>query len=51
VFSEMADRVKVLKAKTLSSIGKLGVQVVETGEKVPLLEREAQRVKQGLIVG
>ena len=51
VFSEMADRVKVLKAKTLSSIGKLGFQVVETGEKVPLLEREAQRVKQGLIVG
>ena len=51
LFSEMALKVSVLKEKTLSSIGDLGTQVMDTGEKVPLLEKEAERVKQGLIVG
>tara|TARA_Y100000766_G_C18903910_1_gene604798 strand:- start:2106 stop:2957 length:852 start_codon:yes stop_codon:yes gene_type:complete len=51
LFSEMAYQVNALKEKTLSSIGGLGVQVIDTGETVPLLEREARRVKQGLIVG
>ena len=51
LFSEMALKVSVLKEKTLSSIGGLGTQVMDTGEKVPLLEKEAERVKQGLIVG
>ncbi len=47
----MANQVPILKQKTLSSIGDLGVDVVETGETVPLLEREAKRVREGLIVG
>ena len=51
LFSEMAYQVNALKEKTLSSIGGLGVQVIDTGETVPLLERESRRVKQGLIVG
>ena len=51
LFSEMALKVSVLKEKTLSLIGDLGTQVMDTGEKVPLLEKEAERVKQGLIVG
>ena len=51
LFSEMANQVPILKQKTLSSIGDLGVNVVETGETVPLLEREAKRVREGLIVG
>jgi len=51
LFSEMANQVSIIKQKTLSSIGDLGVNVVETGETVPLLEREAKRVREGLIVG
>ena len=51
LFSEMANQVPIIKQKTLSSIGDLGVNVVETGETVPLLEREAKRVREGLIVG
>ena len=49
--SVMANQVSIIKQKTLSSIGDLGVNVVETGETVPLLEREAKRVREGLIVG
>ena len=51
LFSVMANQVSIIKQKTLSSIGDLGVNVVETGETVPLLEREAKRVREGLIVG
>lgn len=51
LFSEMASVVPTLKGLTLSGIGEKGVSVIETGETIPLLEREAQRVKQGLIVG
>lgn len=51
LFSEMARVVPALKGHTLSTIGEKGIPVIETGETVPLLEREAQRVKEGLIVG
>lgn len=47
----MASVVPALKGLTLSGIGEKGVPVIETGETIPLLEREAQRVKQGLIAG
>ena len=47
----MASVVPALKGLHLSGVGENGVQVIETGETIPLLEREAQRVKQGLIVG
>ena len=51
IFSEMASDVPAFKGLSLSAIGGKGVPVIETGETVPLLEREAQRVREGLIVG
>ncbi|MEC9035553.1 MAG: molybdopterin-dependent oxidoreductase, partial [Verrucomicrobiota bacterium] len=51
IFSEMASDVPAFKGLSLSAIGGKGVPVIETGEAVPLLEREAQRVREGLIVG
>ena len=51
LFSEMASVVPIFKGLTLSGIGEKGIPVIGTGETIPLLEREAQRVKQGLIVG
>ena len=51
LFSEMASVVPALKGLSLSGIGEKGVSVIETGETIPLLERESQRVKQGHIVG
>ena len=33
------------------SIGDQGVPVMQTNEKIPALEREAERKKKGLIVG
>ena len=51
VFAEMASAVPVFKGLNLSKIGDGGVHAVDTDERVPMLEREAERVKQGLIVG
>jgi NADH-quinone oxidoreductase subunit G len=36
---------------SLAKISDPGVQVIETGEKVPLLEREKDRKAKGIIVG
>ena len=41
----------VFKRLTFSKIGDLGTQVLETAEKVPLLEREKERKAKGIIVG
>jgi NADH-quinone oxidoreductase subunit G len=51
VFAQMASDLSIFRGLSLSGIGDLGVDVMDTGETVPLLEREAQRVSQGLIVG
>ena len=51
VFSEMASAISLFKGLSFAGIGDLGVDVMDTGETVPLLEREATRVRDGLIVG
>jgi len=51
VFTEMASAITLFKGLRFGSIGDLGVDVMDTGETVPLLEREAARVRDGLIVG
>jgi NADH-quinone oxidoreductase subunit G len=47
----MAGEIEMFSGKTLRGIGELGVQVMETTEKVPLLEREKERKAKGVIVG
>jgi NADH-quinone oxidoreductase subunit G len=51
VFKRLAAEVPEFEGLTLSRIGDLGIQVMETGETVPLLERERERKAKGLIVG
>ncbi len=51
VFSRLAAEVDCFKGLSFAKIGDLGVQVVETGEKIPLLEREKERKSKGIIVG
>lgn len=51
VFRRMASEVEVFNGLTLARVGELGVQVMETDEKIPLLEREKERIAKGLIVG
>jgi NADH-quinone oxidoreductase subunit G len=51
VFKEMSNEVKLFKDLSLSKIGELGVPLIETGETIPLLERERERVAKGEIVG
>jgi len=51
VFKRLSTEVPALNGLTFSKIGDLGVQVLETGEKIPLLEREKERKAKGIIVG
>ncbi len=51
VFGRLAQEIACQKGLTIDGIGALGVAVVETEEKVPLLEREKERRSKGLIVG
>lgn len=51
VFKQLAATVPTFEGLTLSRIGDLGVQVMETNQTVPLLEREKERKSKGLIVG
>jgi len=51
VFKRIAAENETFKDLTLVRIGDLGVQVMDTGDKVPILEREAERKKKGIIVG
>ncbi|MEZ5387309.1 MAG: molybdopterin-dependent oxidoreductase [Prosthecobacter sp.] len=51
VFKRLAAEVPVLAELTFSKIGDLGVQVLETAEKIPVLEREKERKAKGIIVG
>jgi NADH-quinone oxidoreductase subunit G len=51
VFKRMAAEISVFEGLTFSRIGDLGVPLIETGEKVPLLEREKERKAKGIIVG
>ena len=51
VFKLMAAGVSAFEGLSLSRIGDQGVSVVDTGETVPLLEKERERVAKGIIVG
>jgi NADH-quinone oxidoreductase subunit G len=51
VFKQMAGEIEIFQGHTLRGIGELGVQVMETNEKVPVLERERERKAKGVIVG
>ena len=51
VFRDMAGTVKEFEGLTLSKIGSQGVALLDTDEKIPLLEKERERVASGMIVG
>ena len=51
VFKRLTAEVPALNGLTFSKIGDLGTQVIETQEKIPLLEREKERKAKGIIVG
>ena len=51
VFMSMTKEVPALQGLSFAKMGDLGVQVIETSEKVPLLEREKDRKAKGIIVG
>lgn len=51
VFKRLAAEVPALADLTFSKIGDQGVQVLETGETIPLLEREKERKAKAIIVG
>jgi NADH-quinone oxidoreductase subunit G len=51
VFSRLAAEVPAFQGLSFVKIGDLGVPVLETNEKIPLLEREKERKVKGIIVG
>ncbi|MEO0445897.1 MAG: molybdopterin-dependent oxidoreductase [Verrucomicrobiota bacterium] len=51
VFRAMAKEIPDFEGLSLGKIGDLGVPLVNTGVRVPLLDREAERRAKGLIVG
>jgi NADH-quinone oxidoreductase subunit G len=51
VFKRLAAEVKLFEGISFAKIGDLGIQIMETEEKVPLLEREKERRAKGIIVG
>ena len=51
VFRSMAAQFSEFGGLTLNAIGDAGIPFIKTDEKVPLLEREAERKAKGIIVG
>ena len=51
VFKLMAAEISEFANLSLSKISDGGVPVIDTGETIPLLERERERVAKGIIVG
>ncbi len=47
----LAQAVPAFEGVTLSKIGDQGIQLLETGVTIPLLEKEKQRVESREIVG
>ena len=47
----LADDVKEFKDLTLQKIGDQGLPVIDTGETIPLLEKERKRIENREIVG
>ncbi len=51
VFKCLANDVAAFNGLTFAKIGDLGIPLIETEEKIPLLEREKDRKAKGIIVG
>ncbi|MDF1850433.1 MAG: molybdopterin-dependent oxidoreductase [Verrucomicrobiales bacterium] len=51
LFQQLAAEVSEFEGLTWGRIGDLGIPLIETGETIPLLEREKERIAKGLIVG
>jgi NADH-quinone oxidoreductase subunit G len=51
VFRSMAGEISEFSSLTLATIGDNGIPFIQTGETVPLLQREAERKAKGIIVG
>ncbi|MES2507100.1 MAG: molybdopterin-dependent oxidoreductase [Verrucomicrobiota bacterium] len=51
VFKGLANDVAAFNGLSYAKIGDLGIPLLETGETIPLLEREKERKSKGIIVG
>ncbi|MAS95251.1 MAG: NADH-quinone oxidoreductase subunit L [Verrucomicrobiales bacterium] len=51
IFNQLSAEVSEFDGITWGQIGDLGVPLIETGVTIPLLEREKERIAQGIIVG
>ena len=51
VFRALSTDVALFNGLSFAKIGDLGIPLVETDEKIPLLEREKERKAKGIIVG
>ena len=51
LFSQIAGEVSEFVGIDFDQIGDQGIPLIETGETIPLLERERDRIESGLIVG
>jgi NADH-quinone oxidoreductase subunit G len=51
IHSVMTEKYREFSGINLDQVGSKGVALVDTGVKVPLLEREQERIKKGIIVG
>ena len=51
VFRSLAAEISEFSGLTLAAIGDAGIPFIQTGETIPLLQREAERKAKGIIVG
>ena len=51
IFRQLANEVSEFVGLGWNDVGDQGLQLIETGETIPLLEKERERVEKGLIVG
>lgn len=51
IFKQLTEEVSEFADLTWGKIGDLGVPLIETSETIPLIEREKERIAQGIIVG
>ena len=51
IFKQLTEEISEFSGLTWGRIGDLGLPLIETGITIPLLDREKERIAQGLIVG
>ncbi len=51
LFKQLAEQVSEFSGISWDQIGDLGIPLIETGETIPLIEREKERIASGLVVG